>query len=67
MYSIGNSDVVDILNHVLSYGSGEDINSDNIAGEMNCEWYISSNTTRSFVVRNNIATQETDSRVLNMP
>lgn len=59
--SIGNSDVVDILDHLLSYGSGDDINSNNIAGEIDCEWYFASNTTMSFVVRNNDAVQDTNS------
>lgn len=60
-YSIGNSDIVDILNHILSYGSGEDINSDSVAGEMNCKWYIAKNTKMGFVVRNNDAVRDTKS------
>ncbi|ROV91132.1 hypothetical protein VSDG_07833 [Cytospora chrysosperma] len=58
---IGSSDVVNVLNHVLSYGSGDDINSDSIAGEMNCKWYIANNTTMGFVVRNNDAVRDTNS------
>lgn len=60
-YRIGSSDVVNVLNHVLSYGSGDDINSDSIAGEMNCKWYIANNTTMGFVVRNNDAVRDTNS------
>lgn len=59
--SIGNSDVVEILNHILSYGSGEDVNANNIGGEMNCQWYFANNTTMRFVVRNNDAVRETGS------
>lgn len=59
--SIGNSDVVEVLDHVLNYGSGEDINSNNIAGEMDCKWYFSNNATMGFVVRNNDAVQDTNS------
>ncbi|ROV92422.1 hypothetical protein VPNG_09589 [Cytospora leucostoma] len=56
---IGNSDVVEVLNHILSYGSGEDVNSNNIAGEMKCKWDFANNTTMGFVVRNNDAVRET--------
>ncbi|KUI60297.1 hypothetical protein VP1G_07501 [Cytospora mali] len=55
---IGNTDVVGILYHVLSYGSGEDINSNNIAGVMDCKWYFANNAMIEFVVRNNVAVQE---------
>lgn len=59
--SIGNSDVADILDHVLSFGSSEFIDSNDIAGEMNCKWYIANDTTMGFVVRNNDAVQDTNS------
>ncbi|ROW01943.1 hypothetical protein VMCG_05622 [Cytospora schulzeri] len=58
---IGNSDLVDVLDHILAYGSGENINSDNIAGEMNCKWYFANNSTMGFVVRNDDAVLDTNS------
>ncbi|KAK7741000.1 hypothetical protein SLS53_005063 [Cytospora paraplurivora] len=56
---IGNSDVVEILDHILNYGSAEDLNSNNVAGEMKCQWYFANNTTMGFVVRNNDAVRDT--------
>ena len=61
MLSIGNSDIAGILDHVLSYGSSEMVNSNNIAGDMGCKWYFANNTTIGFVVRNNNAVQDTNS------